>query len=103
MPGQPKAIRIDPGEEASRCRLCRQVIYWGTHPKTGKVHPVSINGRLLADARPPMADRAGAGVSHFLDCKVYQREQAVKREQRDAERRVIEEQQTELPLLTASR
>ena len=103
MPEGPRAIKIEPGQAASRCKLCRKVIYWGAHPATGRVHPVSVNGKLLSDARPPMSDRAGAGVSHFLDCEVYQRQQAVLREQRESQKRVIEEQQTELPLLTPSR
>ncbi len=64
----PAAIRIDPGQKAERCQYCAQVIYWGEHPSTHKRHPVSINGKYLSDARPPTHDRAGAGISHWVDC-----------------------------------
>ena len=62
------AIKIDPGSHPGRCESCGRVIYWGKYPTTGKLHPVSVNGMYLSDARIPSGSRAGAGVSHFIDC-----------------------------------
>src|SRR5690349_5192528 len=95
------AIRIPPGQAPSTCKLCGKTIYWGATSK-GNPTPVSVNGKYLSDARPPMGDRAGAGIDHHIDCPELERQRAVVREQREREERVLREQ-TELPLFILSR
>ena len=92
------AITIPAGTMAKRCRYCGVPIWFAMHPRTGKMHPVACNGSILADARPPKRHHAGVGISHFTDCKPYLREQEVLRERREAERRILLEQQPELNL-----
>ena len=93
------AIPIPAGQGGQPCKLgCGKTIFFAMHPTTGKMHPVSCNGTILADARPPRRHHAGVGISHFTDCTAYLHQQEVLRERREAERRVLLEQQPELNL-----
>lgn len=96
-----EAIKIEPGQGASRCKLCLRTIYWGaTH--NGKPVPVSINGQYLADSRPPTRDKAGVGINHFIDCPTLEHQRAILHEEKEREKRVLLEQ-TELPFFVVSR
>ena len=92
-------ILIPAGQTGRPCKLgCGTTVFLALHPSTGKPHPVSCNGNLVFDAKPPQRHRPGRGASHFMDCSVYLREQEILRERRERDRRVLREQQPELGL-----
>jgi hypothetical protein len=63
MPEQ--MIPIPARTSPSNCRKCSQLIYWVSHPSSGRPHPVSIEHE---DAIAPGREFEGKGISHFADC-----------------------------------
>jgi hypothetical protein len=63
----PRFLDIPPGTPATRCgsEKCGQLIYWISHPASGRPHPVDpdVDGGVA-----PTADAPGRGVSHFATC-----------------------------------
>ena len=69
-PRAPYFIAIPAGTPPSKCRGCEMVIYFCTHPRTSRVHPVSV---AHEDAVLPTVTTAGRGISHFADCPEAER------------------------------
>lgn len=63
----PAVFTIPAGTRPQPCRGagCRAAVYWVTHPRTGRPHPVSV---AHPDAAAPTRAKPGTGISHFQDC-----------------------------------
>lgn len=60
-------IPIPAGTKMQFCKgkKCGKAIYFAKHPRTGNMHPVSIDD---GSAKAPTATTDGVGVSHYSNC-----------------------------------
>ena len=60
-------LDVPKGTRASQCGgpTCKAVVFWISHPSTGRAHPVDCD---VDGGAEPTARDAGRGVSHFATC-----------------------------------
>lgn len=64
---QPNVFTVPKGIKPTECRgiNCGAVVYWISHPETGRSHPIDCEHD---GCFPPTSREDGLGISHFATC-----------------------------------